>query len=156
MSLFRILHAIKNTTAWVLMVSAIALHVFDEAVTDFLSLYHGVALDIRESLGFSFPPMVSFEVWLGGMIIGILVCFALTPIVKRGGRIIRVFTIVLGILMIVNSLGHMLGSAYSGSLLPGFWSSPLLLLTALLVIARGFRGTWAQFCRSGSESRRAG
>ena len=134
------LHQTKNTTAWVLMVSAIAVHVFDEAVTDFLSLYHGVALDIRESLGFSFPPIFTFETWLGVLIIGILVCFALTPIVKRGGRIIRVFTIVLGILMIVNSLGHMLGSAYFGSILPGFWSSPLLILTASLVVVRGFSG----------------
>jgi hypothetical protein len=116
MSVFRKPHQIKNTTAWVLMISAIAIHVFDEAVTDFLSFYNPLALDLRESFGFSFPPMFTFEMWLGGLIVGILVCFALTPIVKRGGRITRVFTIVLGILMIVNSLGHMLGSAYSGSL----------------------------------------
>jgi hypothetical protein len=143
MSLFRMLHEVKNSTVWVLMVSAIAIHVFDEAVTDFLSFYNPIARDIRESLGFSFPPMFTFEIWLGGLIVGILVCFALTPLVKRGGRIIRVFTIVLGILMIANSLLHILGSAYSGSLLPGFWSSPLLLLAALLVVVRGFRGTWA-------------
>jgi hypothetical protein len=124
------------------MVSAIAVHVFDEAVNDFLSFYNPLALDIRESLGFSFPPMFTFEMWLGGLIVGILVCFALTLIVKRGRRIIRVFTIVLGILMIANSLGHILGSAYSGSLLPGFWSSPLLLITASLVVACGFRGAW--------------
>ena len=63
---------------------------------------------------------------------------ALTLLVIRGGTFIRILTTVLGILMILNGLGHMLGSVYFGRLLPGFWSSPFLLVTAVYVVIRGF------------------
>jgi hypothetical protein len=122
------------------MISAISIHVLDEAVTDFLPLYNGVAVKLKESLGFSLLPIFSFEIWLGGLIAGIIICFLLTPLVNRGGRFIRTFATVLGMLMVVNALGHMVGSAYVGRLLPGFWSSPILLLTALLVVIVGSSG----------------
>ncbi len=131
----------KSGVAWVLMISAISIHVFDEAVTDFLPFYNGLALSLRGRLGLSLLPMFSYEAWLGGLIAGIMICFSLTPLVDRGSRLIRLFATLLGILMVVNALSHMLGSAYFGRLLPGFWSSPFLLLTALLVVILGFGGT---------------
>ncbi|MGB2768505.1 MAG: hypothetical protein WBC88_02125 [Candidatus Zixiibacteriota bacterium] len=130
----------KNAAAWVLMISAIAVHVLDEAITGFLPFYNDVALNLRASLGLSLPPTFAFETWLGGLIAAIIVCFSLTPAVSRGGRFIRVLTTALGILMVANALGHMLGSFYSGRLLPGFWSSPFLLVTAVYVVIRGFSG----------------
>lgn len=120
-----------------LMVSAIGLHVFDEAVTHFLSFYNELAFNLRESVGFSLMPTFTFGAWLGGLIVAIIICFALTPLVNRGGRFIRAFATLLGILMVVNALGHMIGSACVGRLLPGFWSSPVLLVTAVFVVVRG-------------------
>jgi hypothetical protein len=122
------------------MISAISVHVLDEAVTDFLPFYNGLALNLRESLGFSLLPTFSFEAWLGGLIAGIIICFSLTPLVHRGGGFIRTFATLLGMLMVANALAHMLGSVYFGRLLPGFWSSPFLLLTATIVVVFGFRG----------------
>lgn len=127
----------KSVVAWVLMISAISIHVFDEAVTDFLPFYNGLALSLRGRLGFSLLPMFCYEAWLSGLIAGIIVCFSLTPLVNRGGRFIRTFATVLGMLMVANALAHMLGSAFVGRLLPGFWSSPFLLATALFVVVRG-------------------
>ena len=130
----------KDVTAWVLMSSAIAVHVFDETLTDFLPFYNQSILDLRRSLGFFTFPVLSYGLWLGGLITGIAVCFALTSVVGRGGKIIRIVTTVLGVIMVMNALAHMLGSAYFDRLLPGFWSSPFLLVTAGLVVVRGFRG----------------
>jgi len=128
----------KNADAWVLMISAIAVHVFDETVTDFLLFYNELALNLRGGVGFFPLPTFSFGAWLGGLIAAIIICFALTPLVSRGGRFIRVLTTVLGMLMVANALGHMLGSVYLGRLLPGFWSSPFLLVAAVFVVIRGF------------------
>jgi hypothetical protein len=127
----------KSGVAWILMISAVCVHVFDEAVTDFLPFYNGLALNLRESLGFSLLPTFSFEVWLGGLILGIIVCFAITPLVNSGGRLIQTLVVLLGMLMVANALAHMAGSAYIGRLLPGFWSSPFLLVTAVFVVVRG-------------------
>jgi hypothetical protein len=126
----------KSGLAWVLMISAIGLHVFDEAITHFVPFYNEMALNLRESLGFSLIPIFPFRAWLIGLIIAIIICFSLTPLVIRGGRFIRAFTALLGVLMVLNALGHMLGSAYTGRLLPGFWSSPLLLASAVYVLVR--------------------
>ena len=130
----------KSGVAWVFMISAISIHVFDEAVTDFLPFYNGLALNLRESLGFSLLPTFSFEAWLGGLIAAIIICFSLTPLVNRSGRFIQTFATLLGMLMVANALAHMVGSACMGRLLPGFWSSPFLLLTATIVVVRGFMG----------------
>ncbi|UCB51503.1 MAG: hypothetical protein JSV10_05730 [Candidatus Zixiibacteriota bacterium] len=130
----------KNAVAWVLMISAVAVHVFDETVSDFLPFYNELALNLRERLGLFPLPTFTFGTWLGGLIAAIIICFSLTPIVNRGGRFIRAFTTILGIIMVANALGHMLGSLYFGRLLPGFWSSPLLLVTAVFVVIRGFSG----------------
>ena len=131
----------KNPLAWVLMISALAIHVFDEATSGFLIFFNRQVTNIREQLGFFPIPNLTFEIWLTALIIGIIICFLLTPLVKRGGRFVRAFTTILGILMIVNAIGHLLGSIYTGRLLPAFWSSPLLLLTALFVVIRGFNKT---------------
>jgi hypothetical protein len=128
----------RNALAWVLMISAVALHVLDEVSTGFLPFYNNLAEGLRAVLGFSFPPIFSFETWLGGLIAAIIISFALTHLVVRGGRFIRILTTVVGMLMVVNALGHMLGSVYLGRLMPGFWSSPFLLVTAAYVVLRGF------------------
>jgi hypothetical protein len=120
------------------MISAVALHVLDEASTGFLPFYNTLAQSLRAILGLSFPPMFSFGAWLGGLIAAIIISFALTPLVSRGGRFIRILTTAVGMMMVVNALGHMLGSVYLGRLMPGFWSSPFLLVTAAYVVLRGF------------------
>jgi hypothetical protein len=130
----------KRVSAWLLMVTAVAIHVFDEAVTDFLPYYNQLVLDFRERLGFFQFPTFSFGIWLGGLIAAIFLCFSLTPVVKRGGAAIRIVVLVLGVLMVVNALSHIVASVYFGRLVPGFWSSPLLLATAVWVVWQGVRG----------------
>ena len=131
----------KNGLAWILMVSAGTLHVIDEAIHGFLSVYNPLVESVRESLGFFPMPTFSTGPWLAGLIGAIIISFAVTPVVNRGRRVVRIVFTALGILMAFNALGHMLGSVYFGYLLPGFWSSPLLLVTAVYVVKRGVSRT---------------
>ncbi len=124
----------RRAVAWLMMVSAAAIHVLDETLTDFLPFYNRLVSDLNEQLGFSLMPIFSFDLWLGGLIGAIILAFLLTPLVKRGGRIMRIFAIVIGIIMTGNALGHMFGSLYAGRLLPGFRSSPLILATAVWLL----------------------
>ncbi len=132
----------RNSTAWFLLVIAIAIHVFDETMSDFLSFYNPTVLALREQLGFFPFPTFSYEVWLGGLIAGLVLILAVTPLVARSGRIMKYITAVFGILMILNSLIHLLGSLYSGKIIPGTLSSPLLLAVSLWVVHRAVRGEW--------------
>ncbi len=130
----------KRTVAWLLVLSSLSVHVFDEAVTGFLPFYNQLVPDLRERLGFFPMPTFSHTVWLGGLITVIALGFCATPLVYRGVKGIRIVALVLGVLMILNACGHMLGSLYFGYLLPGFWSSPLLLAAASLLAFRAWRG----------------
>jgi hypothetical protein len=133
----------KNVTAWMLMVSAVALHVIDETSHDFLPFYNRLVLDLRNQLGFFPAPTFSFGIWIGGLAAAVIIGFCITPVVRSGGKVIRVVTTALGILMIANALGHIIGSIYFERLIPGFWSSPLLLPAAVFVVVRGFKNEWA-------------
>jgi hypothetical protein len=132
----------RNVIAWILLVSAVGLHVFDEAMTDFLPTYNQIVFDLKNQLGFFPAPTFSFGVWLSGLIAAIILGYSVTVFVARGGKIIRIITIVLGILMALNALGHFFGSIYSGKVFPGTWSSPFLFAAALFVTIQGFRGEW--------------
>ena len=132
----------RNVVAWLILVSVVALHVLDEALTGFLPFYNQTVAELRERWGFFPAPTFSFHVWLGGLLFAIFVGFAMTPLIRRGGRVVRVIVIFFGILMVANALGHLLGSVYLGTRLPGMWSSPLLIGAAGWSVYRGLTGEW--------------
>ncbi|MFC1564256.1 HXXEE domain-containing protein [candidate division KSB1 bacterium] len=132
----------RNILAWLSMVTLLAFHVFDETVNDFLPWYNQNVLNMREQFGFFPAPKFSFEVWLGGLIGAVVIACLLTLIVAKGGKIIRIVTTILGILMVLNALIHIGGSVYTGRMLPGTWSSPFLLAASIFVVYRGFKGVW--------------
>jgi hypothetical protein len=142
MKVFQKIFENRNALAWLTLVSAIGLHVFDEAMTGFLPAYNQIVINLRKQLGFFPAPTFSFGVWLGGLIGAIILGYITTLFIVRGGKIIRIITTILGILMIVNASSHFIGSIYFGKVFPGTWSSLFLLAAALFVTIQGFTGDW--------------
>jgi hypothetical protein len=126
------------------MVSAVGIHVIDEALTGFLPFYNNQVFALRARFGFFPAPIFTFPVWIGGLALAVTIGFALTPVVARGGNGIRAVCGVLSILMIGNACGHMLGSVYFGRLLPGFWSAPWLFVTSAWMLRRVISGNWSR------------
>jgi len=125
--------------AWICLALALALHVTDEALTGFLPVYNGVVEAVRGRYPWVPLPTFTFPVWLGGLILGVLLLLALTPLVARGQSWIRVASIVLSIIMIGNALGHAGASLYWGRLAPGVYSSPFLFIAALALFITALR-----------------
>ncbi len=126
-------------TAWVALALALGLHVTDEALTGFLPVYNGVVGGIRAKHPWVPLPTFTFPVWLGGLIVGVLLLLSLTPVVSRGARWIRVASIILGVVMCGNALGHVGASLYWGRLAPGVYSSPVLLIAAVALLVTASR-----------------
>ncbi len=145
----RTLFADQNARAWLFMVVSVALHVFDEAMTGFLPFYNRSVIALRERFAFFPAPRFSFELWLGGLIAAIVLGFGLTAPVARGGKAIRWIAAILSVIMIINALGHLSGSLYYRRVIPGSYSSPILLLSALLMVCRCLRGDWTRHRASG-------
>ena len=119
--------------AWIFLGAALALHVTDEAMTNFLSVYNPTVRAIRERLPFLPLPTFTFGVWLTGLCLGILLLFCLSPLAFAGRRPIIWIAFPLSILMFANGLIHIAGSFYFGRLMPGVYSSPVLLLASAIL-----------------------
>src|SRR5450432_2411851 len=69
--------------AWVMMWIALEVHVTDEALTDFLSVYNPTVVALRAKLGFWPMPMSGFREWLTDLVAGILLLAVLSPFAFR-------------------------------------------------------------------------
>ena len=125
--------------AWLGLAIALAIHVTDEALTGFLPLYNSIVLEIRESYSFIPLPTFIFPVWLGGLIVAVLILFLLSPLVFAGRTPLRYMSYALSIMMILNGFGHMGASLYWGTLAPGVYSSPILLVAAVALLVSTFQ-----------------
>ena len=126
--------------AWVSMWVALALHVTDEALTGFLSVYNPTVLALRATLGFWPMPSFEFREWLTGLILAILVLAALSPFAFRNARWIRpVFYFCVVVTGVLNASGHTIATVLGQTVstvrfprpAPGFYSSPLLLTVSI-------------------------
>jgi uncharacterized protein with HXXEE motif len=117
--------------AWVLLSVALALHVTDEAVTDFLSVYNPAVLAIRKRLPFLPLPIFTFRVWLTGLCLGILLALVLSFLAFHGSRLAIAVAYPVAVLMFANGSGHIAASLYRRRLMPGVYSSPLLMAASV-------------------------
>jgi hypothetical protein len=118
----------------------VALHVADEAANDFLAVYNPSVVRIRERLPFLPLPTFTFEVWITGLAIAVGGALALSPFVFRRRTWMRVVVVILSALMILNGLAHLAGSIRTGSVMPGAYSSPILIAAAGWALSRAWKG----------------
>ena len=128
--------AVHFGVAWLALCVALAIHVIDEASTDFLSVYNPAVRTIRAQLPFIPLPTFSFSVWLSGLIAAVVVLSLLSPFAFRGARAMASLSYVFGFLMLGNGLLHIGASVYMGRAMPGVYSSPLLLVCSSYLLLR--------------------
>ena len=122
--------------AWLGFGLALSIHVLDEATHDFLAFYTPNAQAIRARFPFLPLPAFTFESWLTSLATAIAIFLCLSPFAFRGMRWTRVAAVPVAVLVgILNACGHMLSSIYYHRWMPGVYSSPLLLLAAIFLIA---------------------
>ena len=122
--------------AWIAFALAVAVHMADEAAHDFLSVYNPTVRAIRARLPFLPLPTFSFPVWIGGLIAGIVLLLALSPLAFDGDDRLRLIAWPLAIIIgIGNALLHFAGSAWHRRRMPGVYSAPLLLVTGTCLLA---------------------
>jgi len=128
----------KLRIAWLLLCAAVALHVADEAVHDFLAVYNPTVIAMRHSVPWVPLPVFTFREWIAGLVLAILVGVAATPFISR----IRPTAYVVAILMIANGLQHTLGTIFGRTVpsvhfprpMPGFYSSPVLIAASIYML----------------------
>jgi hypothetical protein len=130
-------HPIRS--AWLGLVAALALHVADEALTGFLDVYNPTVRTLREQLGWFPMPEFQFEVWATGLAVFVAGLALLTPLVERGPGVVRAVAVAFAGLMVLNGAAHIAGTVVGRTVptvrferpMPGFWSSPLLIVAGV-------------------------
>jgi hypothetical protein len=121
--------------AWLALCVAFAVHIADEALTNFLSVYDPAVRAIRTRFPFLPLPIFTFRVWLTLLVLAVLVLASLTPLAFRGVAWMRPVAYAYGIVMAGNGLLHLVGSMYVKRTMPGVYSAPLILGAAVYLLA---------------------
>ena len=129
---------------WFALTIAFALHVLDEATTGFLGVYNPTVTAMRTRFAWFPMPTFGFREWLVGLIAGVVLCFALTPVAARNVRWLRPLAWFYAFIMFFNGMGHtvftILGRTVASVTFsrpaPGFYSSPFLFVGSVWLIVR--------------------
>ena len=79
---------------------------------------------------------VLVKIWIMGTIFAVVLLLCLSAFAFRGARWMQPLSYVFGVLMLFNGLLHLAGSIYLGRLMPGVYSSPLLLAGSIYLLAK--------------------
>jgi hypothetical protein len=124
----------KLSVAWLLFVLSLLLHIIDEAVNNFLDFFNPMVLKIKEQISFIPLPVFTFNLWISGLILAIIILLLITFFVYNRTRFLFPLIKIFATLMIINGLAHIIGSVYFDKILPGFISSPILIAFAVYFI----------------------
>jgi hypothetical protein len=128
--------ATRHRYAWLLLVAVLAIHVLDEAMTDFLGFYNPLVLTLRARLPWFPMPTFTFPFWLAGLGLLVLALALLGPAVYRGATGTRLASWAFATIMLLNGSGHLGGSLYFQRWLPGTTSAPLVIAASIWLARR--------------------
>lgn len=128
--------------AWVLLCAAMAVHTTDEATHGFLSVYNPTVLGLRAKAPWLPFPVFGFSEWLTGLILANIFLLILSVFFFRGERWVRPVGYIFAAIMVLNGIGHTVGTIFGRTLasirfprpMPGFYSSPVLLAAAIYLL----------------------
>jgi hypothetical protein len=129
---------------WLLLCVAFCCHVTDEALTGFLPVYNATVLAMHAQYSWFPMPTFGFREWLVGLIFANVAFLALTPVAYRNTRWLRPLAYFYAGVMLLNGMGHTFFTILGRTVpsvqfprpAPGFYSSPLLLVTSVYIFLR--------------------
>lgn len=129
--------------AWLLLMAAVSIHVYDEARNGFLAVYNPTAVRIRERFPLLPLPIFSYRRWKIQLIASIAIAISLTPLSVHLPAVFRPVAAFVAVAMILNGLSHLIGTVLGHTYrdikiprpMPGTYSSPTMILAALGVLA---------------------
>jgi hypothetical protein len=87
-------------------------------------------------------PVFTFGAWLAGLVLATVLVSCLSVFILRGARWMRPLGYVFAAIMLANGLGHVAGTVAGRTVgnirfprpMPGFYSSPILLLASTYLL----------------------
>jgi hypothetical protein len=118
----------------VALCAALALHVADEALSGFLSVYNPAVRAIRERVPFLPLPTFTFRIWLAGLVVAVIGLASLSPFAFARAAWMAVPASAVAVVMLGNGALHIGASLYRRRLMPGVSSAPVLIAAAVWLL----------------------
>ena len=127
---------------WIALCTALAVHIFDEACTGFLSVYNPTVMALRQRRPWLPLPVYTFGAWLAGLVAGNAMLFGLSYFALRGFVWMRPLGFIFAAILLINGLVH-IGATVRGRTvesvhfrrpISGTYSSPLMLLASIYML----------------------
>jgi hypothetical protein len=135
--------SVKNTgqntgfgLAWILLCFTLAVHVLDEALTDFLAFYNPAVESIQKQFPFLPLPTFTFPIWIALLIFAIISLSLLSPFAFGKPRRMKILAWAFGIVMLLNGILHIAVSIYLGKMVSGVFTSPLVLISSIYLLTK--------------------
>ena len=112
----------------------LAVHVADEALTDFLAAYNPAVISLNDDLGFTLLPTFSFPTWIGLLIFAVVGLFALTPLAYKAQWGFIPVGYAFAVVMLINGVAHIWISLSHGEWISGVYTAPLSLAGAIYLL----------------------
>lgn len=80
-------------------------------------------------------PTFTFGPWITGLAVLVFVLFAVSPFAYAGATAIRAASYPFAIIMLLNGIAHLAGSAYFGRWMPGATTAPFLIVASVGLLA---------------------
>lgn len=147
----------KLSRAWIVSCAALAVHVIDNAATDFVGYYNSTVLALYGHFSW-FPRLdIEFRTWIIGAVVVLVVLFALTALLKRYVALFKWLAYLFAVYLFLDGcghvaaalLGHTVPSVHFSGLPPGFYSSPLLIATSVYLLLTAMKTKTSGHARSG-------
>lgn len=105
-------------------------------------MYNPTVLALRQRWSWFPMPVFEFRDWLAGLIVAVLLLLSLSIFFYSGARWIRPLGYGFSALMVLNGLGHTVGTVFGRTVesvrfarpMPGFYSSPFLIAASVYVL----------------------
>lgn len=129
----------RHWLAWMGLCGALAVHVVDEATMGWLDWYNPTVRAIHEQYPIVLLrillPTFTFGVFLSLLIFAVVSLTAVSWFVWKGRWAMRPISHVFALVLLTNGLFHIAHSIYMQELMPGVYTSPLLLVASIALIA---------------------
>lgn len=127
---FRLGHGL----AWVGLCLCLAAHIADEAFAGRSKLYGPAALALGRHVPWPQPPDFAPEVWLTLAVEAVVLLLMLAPFFFCGARWAAALSYPFAVIAFFYGLSHPAGSLYFSMAVPGLYTSPLLLASAVFLL----------------------
>ena len=110
------------------------MHVIDEAIFNFLPFYNSVVMNAKEKFSFFPFPDFTYQTWLSGLIILLIILYFLSIFAFQLKRWIIFSSLFFSVIMFLNGVLHIVASIYFNRPIGGVYSSPILIIASILLL----------------------